>query len=179
MAKERRGAGYCAFDPRADRLNYQFEFNLDERDAIRERVETSPAIDISDIRRMALWKLDRVVAVSDETLDQLRTLSQRNPLCVSDDISRRVIEGLVVSPGISYPMASAILKFIRPDVFPIIDVRAYRALTGRKLYFKAYSFELYRDYALKLRDMAEATGVAFPNMDEQLYCFDADRNGKI
>ncbi len=53
-------------------------------------------------------------------------------------------------------MASTILKFIRPDIFPIIDIRAYRAIFGVKLYSSQYSIEKYINYVeevYKIRDL--------------------------
>jgi hypothetical protein len=65
-------------------------------------------------------------------------------------VVKEVIEKLVDSNGVGFPMASTILKFINPSVFPVIDVRAYRALTGRKLYYASYSYEIYVAYAKSL-----------------------------
>lgn len=86
---------------------------------------------------------------------------------------------LVCSDGIGFPMASAILKFLRPDVFPIIDVRAYRAFTGSKPYYSTYTYDKYKEYAKNLLQDAQNRERPLRDMDEQLYCFDQDKNGKI
>ncbi|MGY0646171.1 MAG: hypothetical protein ACW7DN_16505, partial [Paraglaciecola chathamensis] len=92
---------------------------------------------------------------------------------------KEVLEKLVLSQGIGFPMASSILKFINPDVFPIIDVRAYRALTGTKPYYGTYSYDKYIQYAEMLTNIAKEIGRPLREIDEQLYCFDQMNNGAI
>lgn len=76
-------------------------------------------------------------------------------------------------------MASAILKFIKPTVFPIIDVRAYRALTGNKPYYTTYIYEKYMDYAERLTEISKRLNRPLREIDEQLYCYDKVANGEI
>jgi hypothetical protein len=169
---------YRKFSPDSDTLNYKFSYNDRETAALHSALNND-LVDLDGLRRVSLWKLDRVLSVSDETLKQLRALAKAKDLMVDDDRSRKTIELLVGSAGVGFPMASAILKFIRPDVFPIIDVRAYRALTGSKPYYSTYSFVRYVKYAQALAEIAERTGLPLNDIDEQLYCFDEKLNGKI
>ncbi|HEV2295662.1 MAG TPA: hypothetical protein VGR35_17575 [Tepidisphaeraceae bacterium] len=80
-------------------------------------------------------------------------------------------------------MASTILKFLRPDIFPIIDVRAYRAVYGKKLHWRPDSvkrnIDLYLGYASDVERISNATGRPLREIDEQLYCFDLAHNGRI
>jgi hypothetical protein len=76
-------------------------------------------------------------------------------------------------------MASAFLKLIRPTVFPIIDVRAYRALTGKRLRYTQYTTELYLKYVDQISAIAAQRSVPLAIVDEQLYCYDKAKNGKI
>ena len=76
-------------------------------------------------------------------------------------------------------MASAILKFINPNLFPIIDVRAYRALMGIKPYYGTYSYEKYMEYSEMLMVMAKDQSKPLREIDEQLYSFDKEYNGAI
>ncbi|AXK67325.1 hypothetical protein CN645_30795 [Burkholderia sp. IDO3] len=78
-----------------------------------------------------------------------------------------------------FPMASAILKFIRPAIFPIMDVRAYRALTGIQPSYATYSYEKYISYAQKVTNIARQLNRPLREIDEQLYCYDKLHNGKI
>ena len=95
------------------------------------------------------------------------------------DIAKNILNKLVSSRGIGFPMASAILKFTRPDIFPIIDVRAYRALTGKKIYYSQYTIDLYIKYVEQLKIYANKLNIPLSEMDEQLYEFDKEHNKKI
>jgi len=170
---------YTKYDPDVDQLSYEFHYNDDETADLHQRINNNAQIGIDDLRRIALWKIDRVLSVSDETIEKLRNLAVQENLKIEDEIVKEVIGELVSSDGIGFPMASAILKFLKPDVFPIIDVRAYRALTGSKPYYTTYTYDKYKEYAQKLQADAKNKNRPLKDMDEQLYCFDQDKNGKI
>ncbi len=163
----------------SDTLNFSFDYNRAETLSLRQELAGNANFTVNDLRRVSLWKLNRVLAVSDETLGCLREVAKAEGLSVDAPISKRAIEMLVESQGVGFPMASAILKFLRPDVFPIIDVRAYRALTGLKLYYSNYTLARYISYAKELAHIAKRLNRPLSDIDEQLYCFDNAHNGKI
>ena len=119
------------------------------------------------------------MSVPDETLQKLVELSNNKNVRIDDNSVKVVLECLVESQGIGFPMASAILKFINPGIFPIIDVRAYRALTGEKPDSSTYSYKKYIAYSKELAKIADSTERPLREIDEQLYCFDKKQNGKI
>jgi thermostable 8-oxoguanine DNA glycosylase len=170
---------YRKYIPNSDILNYTFSYNDQETTALHQRVNNNPEIDINDLRRISLWKIDRVLCVDDETIELLRQLARLENISVTDKLVKTIIDKLVNSQGVGFPMASAMLKFIKPDVFPIIDVRAYRALTGYKPYYSTYTYEKYVEYTKILTQEAIRLRRPLREMDEQLYCFDQKHNGKI
>lgn len=165
------------FDPSVDRLTYVFGYKRAETAALRNR--TYETVTIDDLRRFALWKLDRVLSVPDTVLAKLRALATQRSLTARSPEAVDALEALTTSQGVGYPMASTFLKFIRSDVFPIIDVRAYRALTGLKIRKHNYSTQLYLEYVDQLSQIARTQGLPLAAVDEQLYCFDKQHNGKI
>ena len=167
------------FDSDTDQLNYQFDYNNEESAALRERFSTANTIGLTDLNRVVLWKIDRVIAIPEELLATLSALRGMKDLDISSTTSRDIIDRLTKCEGIFFPMASAILKFVQPNVYPIIDVRAYRAAYGQKPYRHTYTVDRYVEYARDLRKVAEQKGIPFPEVDEQLYCFDVDKNGKL
>lgn len=178
-SKKKAQRTYRKFDRATDSLNFSFNYNNAETAELHRKLNDNANVDINDLRRVSLWKSDRVMSVSDETLLKLQKLTAKKSIAITDDLSREVIECLVACDGIGYPMASSILKFLRPEVFPIIDVRAYRALTGTKPYYGTYTYEKYRDYAVELQRIALSTSRPLREIDEQLYCFDEKHNGVI
>ncbi len=167
------------FSVAEDKLNYQFEYNNEETSALHEELNGTNKLTIDDLRRVSLWKSNRIMSVSDELLEDLVALSLGNEVSLDDEKVKLVIERLVESQGFGYPMASSVLKFINPNVFPIIDVRAYRALTGRKLTYSTYSFDIYLSYAKHLTEMSKKLKRPLKDIDEQLYEFDKKFNQKI
>lgn len=167
------------FDVSRDSLEYEYDYNPEETRALRKRLQRKQHPTIDDLRRVALWKIDRVLNVPESLLADLGALARRRKINRRDGKTGEQIEALVRCGGIHYPMASAILKFLRPDVFPIIDVRAYRALTGRKLSRKTYSLQRYLDYADELERLAVRLERPLSEIDEQLYKFDQEKNDRI
>ena len=165
------------FDPSTGPLDYLFDYNAVETSELRGR--TYENVSLEDLRRIALWKLDRVVDIPEGLLLKLRALADKEPLEARSPEAVQVLNELVACDGVGYPMASAFLKFIRPKVFPIIDVRAYRALTGIRLRYNQYNTELYLAYVERIAAIATKRGVPLALVDEQLYCYDKAKNGKI
>lgn len=157
-----------------------FEYNIEETQRLREKFENKyKEISIQDLREISLWKLDRVLEIEEETLKKINEIYKKENLKHDDEIVRRLIEELVNSKGVGFPMMSSFLKFLRSDIFPIIDIRAYRALYGKKIYSSQYTIEKYFDYIEKVYKIQEETGLELFEVDEQLYCFDKNENGKI
>jgi thermostable 8-oxoguanine DNA glycosylase len=170
---------YATYDMSAEPLNFKFEYNPEETAALHMKLNGATAITADDLRQVSLWKSDRTLNVSDETLAKLAELSAKTHVTIDDPIVKEVLEMLVDSQGIGLPMASSILKFINPKVFPIIDVRAYRALTGTKAHQRTYTVDNYIAYTKQLTAIAAKWNRPLRDIDEQLYCFDKKHNKKI
>lgn len=177
--KKRQKREYKKYQLEQDVLNFTFSYNDKETAELHAKLNGSTSITEDDLRRVSLWKSDRVLSVSKKTLEKLNELSAKSDVKLKDELVKEVIENLVISQGIGFPMASAILKFIKPTLFPIIDVRAYRALTGKKPYYATYSYEKYIDYAEKISEISKELGRPLNEIDEQLYCYDQKYNGEI
>ena len=160
-------------------FGYSFTYNERETKLINNYVDSGGNIDIYFLRRVALWKMDRVLEISDDVIHLLSKIAGNKTVSIKDTIIRDVIERLVNSMGVGYPLASTILKFINPKVFPIIDVRAYRAAFGIKLYSSTYTFEKYIEYAEYVKKISELKKIPFNEVDEQLYAWDKKNNEKI
>jgi thermostable 8-oxoguanine DNA glycosylase len=170
---------YNIFDPNKDTLNFAFKYNNEETEDLHKIINGKPDLNIDDFRRISLWKLDRVLRLSNNTIEKLNIISIKQDLNIDDELVKEVIKELVDSDGVGYPMASAFLKFIRPDIFPIIDVRAYRALRGIKIYYSMYKYEIYIKYTKDLMKIAKKFNRPLNEVDEQLYCYDKEYNKNI
>jgi len=167
------------YDSTIHSLDDDFDFNKEETKEIHSLINRKNDININDIRRITLWKYNRVLGIDESTIKKLQNIATKENLDIDSPLVKELIKGLVSSGGVGYPLASTILKFIRPDIFPIIDVRAYRAIEGEKIASHQYNYDLYIDYAKKLKDIADDKGIPLKEVDEQLYCLDKKLNGKI
>ena len=167
------------FDLNKNSLKFNFDYNLHETDYLNKKMNNNTKLNIEDIRRIALWKLDRIINIPDEVMEDLRKIADEESLDIKDNKTQETIEKLLSCEGVGFPMASTILKFIRPDIFPIIDIRAYRAIFGVKLYSSQYSIEKYVKYVEEIYNIRDCLKIDLPLIDQQLYCFDKKFNGKI
>ena len=170
------------FDINKDKLNYNFDYNINETNSLKNlfsEIRTNKSLSVDDIRRVALWKIDRVLGISEDLVKKLDDLAKNNSVNIFDKDVKNIINELTSSQGIGFPMASAILKFLRPDVFPIIDVRAYRVIFGKKLSYSQYSIEKYYNYVKEIYLIRDKLKLPLEQIDEQLYEFDKKHNGKI
>ncbi|WP_115947096.1 hypothetical protein [Ectopseudomonas oleovorans] len=138
---------------------------------------------------IVLWKLNRYPQLDSSLLDELKALG---PLKAKHHReAKNVLGKLLLSPGVRLPMASTILRFVNPDVFQIIDDRAFRMLRpGRKNYpdkpvgetsLAAYveiSSTIYFDYLDAMHEVA-SDRLPFRDADRILYQLDIKRGNKI
>lgn len=167
------------FNLDSDLLEDIFAYHLEEKYAIQEGLKNKSDINLDDIRRIALWKYDRVIDVDDLFCTQLYKIVSREDVTIEDKEVHEMIEKLISCEGVGFPLASTILKFINPRVFPIIDVRAYRALYGEKIYSGQYNLKLYLEYTKRIYAICDKFNIALSEVDERLYEFDKKYNGKI
>lgn len=159
-----------------ERLEFDFYYNDEETKEIKA---SNQDITLDFIRRIALWKNSRVVKLKEGVLNDLQKIQNNTDLQITDIEVENILEKLTQSKGIGFPLASTILKFIRPDVFPIIDVRAYRVLFGKKMTYAQYNVDKYLEYAEKIKEISGSKNIDLCKVDEQLYCLDKKLNGKI
>ena len=109
-------------------------FTYDDGTDILNRVSSEEAGDYREnrdiINEIVLWKMNRRPQVTEELIDAIFSLKEiKTPLQVlTDEKTERVVEKLLQTKGMQLPMASTVLHFYYPKIFPIIDQRAYREL---------------------------------------------------
>jgi hypothetical protein len=134
------------------------------------------------IFRIILWKISRYPDVKKfpfSELNQLANIEAEN-FKACEAVLRKMLE----VGGIGLPMASTILRFRNPEVFPIIDRRAYRVVLEDKL--KIYKstkidkqIETYFGYIERCREISNKCNIPFNQIDRVLYLFDKEENKGI
>jgi|TARA_Y100000310_G_scaffold191025_1_gene191036 hypothetical protein len=170
------------FDITKDKLDYDFSYNASETNNLKNlfsEIRDNKTLTINNLRRVSLWKIDRVLEISEKLIKKLDYLAKDKSANIFDDNIKKIIVNLTNSNGVGFPMASAILKFLRPDIFPIIDIRSYRAIFNKKLYSSQYSIDVYYNYVKEIYLIRDKLKLPLDKIDEQLYEFDKKHNGKI
>lgn len=140
-----------------------------------------------DLYKITLWKVNRFPIINDDIIVKLNSLRPLKTL--DEEKTREVLHDLLRIKGVRLPMASTYLRFLNPDVYQIIDVRAYRAAFNyaeQPDYTKANDNEcidIYIHYLKRLREISDmgfnGLKVCFRDMDRFLYDFDKLAGNKI
>ena len=147
--------------------------------------EKLDALKAEDFNREALyeivlWKLSRFPYIENALLEELKAIANIKPEMHKS--AKGTLEKLLRSPGVALPMASTILRFIKPESFQIIDDRAYRVLLpGHAMYpskpapitagYIKVSIDIYFKYLDKLHEIASPK-LPFEQADRILYQLD-------
>lgn len=175
------------YDEILKRFSYESEEHLHARIAELDSQNYQQNRDI--INTIVLWKINRSVHLSDETLDMLNALGYlEDPLKAAEDKNvHRTVLALLSSKGIKLAIASAILHFYYPEIFPIIDQRSYRELYEEEFpaylsadrdakYLKLYMQYIKDCFAYKMKYCPD---ISFEYIDKILYQIDKEKGNTV
>lgn len=172
--------------PITKKFNY-YPLVTDELDKLNTKGRN---LTIEDLHQITLWKVNRFpFSDMNEPTEILKELNSLKGKEFNKEETCKVLEILLGKSGVGLPMASTYLRFINPDVYQIIDRRAYRAAFDYK---KKYPYaerkveeliEIYHQYLERLRDIAKngyhGYRVAFRDLDRFLYDVDSNSAFKL
>lgn len=165
-----------------------YDYNEQETAALDNLSRFDIRITPDLLRRITLWKLDRVLEIDEKSclvLESMRKYKQFDDNC--KEATRNVLSVLFEQKGVGLPMASTYLRFINPEVFPIIDVRALRAAFDYNpaelgetkfpnLATAKNKIDIYIKYVERLnkisKDGFHGLQIAFSDLDRVLYVID-------
>lgn len=153
-------------------------------DRISEETEEDKQIDI--INSIVLWKLNRTPFISTETVRliiKIKDITLENLDERVDDV-KKVIIALLESKGVRMPMGSTVLHFYNPNVFPIIDQRAYRELYGKEIPERCKNNDWVLIYIKYVKDCkayheTKCPNIPFTRIDQVLYQLDKNSGKKV
>ena len=140
------------------------------------------------INSIVLWKINREVNIGNELFNVIKNLKvdNFNFLYKTAEIKKIIIDLLNVN-GVKIAMASTILKMFYPNVFPIIDQRAYRELIGKEMptFYGIKANKKYMEMYYKyINDCHEynktiCPEIDFTDVDKLLYQLDLEKGNKV
>lgn len=136
------------------------------------------------INEIVLWKVNRYVKISDEAKLALNLIKNADTE-LNTELSKCVLSKLLKCNGIRLAMASTILRFKNPNIYQIIDQRAYRIIYGKDLKYSLTNIdnqiEVYLNYLDLLKEKCNEYDIDFKLSDRILYALDKKEefNGEI
>jgi predicted transcriptional regulator len=61
------------FDILEHNLEFQFNYNKDETEALHELLNNDDSVTLEKLRRASMWKLNRVLQISETTINKLKS----------------------------------------------------------------------------------------------------------
>lgn len=175
-------------------MNYQEildRFVYDDETDIMDRISNTNGGHYREnkdiINEIVLWKMARRPQVDEAVIDAIYALKDiESPLEASRcEMTVKVVQLLLFSRGIQLPVASTILHFYYPDVYPIIDQRAYRELytkeypkniTKAETLVKIYTRYIVDCYRYQQEMCPE---IPYSKIDKVLYQLDKEKGYKV
>lgn len=173
--------------------NILSKYSYESGDDIFEKINESSS-DLEELKGIinciVLWKLNRLVYIEDDVLLSLKNIQKiKSPKEVIDyhkEEVKRLLIDLLESKGVRLAMASTFLHFFNPEVFPIIDQRAYRVifLEDYKPSFNVEkNAEVYMEYLEKCIKYYDekliGSLVQFCDIDKYLYQLDILASNRV
>ncbi len=134
------------------------------------------------LNEIVLWKVNRY-AEFDEALIQKLNQIKRSDVEINLPLTKEILRLLLAKEqrGVQLPLASTILRFKNPEIYQIIDQRAYRFLYGKTLKCSSIvekQIDMYLKYLSDLHKVAATYDIAFCDTDRILYNLDRFLNSE-
>lgn len=167
-----------------DRFKYEDESDIKERIASTTKTNYRENRDI--INEIILWKMNRMPHFGDELVDMIYSLADIDApeKTIKSEKTKQVLVKLLQTRGMKLPMVSTVLHFYFPQVFPIIDQRAYRELYGIE-YPQYVKLDVMVDIYMKYIEdtwkyqREKCPEIPYEKIDKILYQLDKEKGNKV
>jgi len=149
----------------------------EEKRIIKEigpRIRHKKFIDKEDFQAICNWKTKWATRYYNYNQPDFIRAITKTAFSTNDERLR--IEVLTLLKGVGWPVASALLHFMLPNKYPILDFRALESL-GQDVP-KKYDFEFWDKYVKYCRKHAKENGVTLRVLDRALWQFSKEK-GKL
>ncbi len=165
-----------------EKYNYQKD--------LTEKLDSSNSLPLTQelLNEIVLWKVNRYATIPQTAFDKINSIDV-NAKDIDEELTKDILTELLgkESKGIQLAMASTILRFRNPNIYQIIDQRAFRFAMEKPLEIKhGYSKEnidnqivLYLDYLRELQKIAILKNCDFKDLDRILYMYDKQYNDEL
>lgn len=133
------------------------------------------------INEIVLWKVNRYSTIHEDTLKLINQIDKTDTQ-IDYELTGEILLKLLgkEQKGIRLPLASTILRFKNPNIYPILDQRVYRFIYGKELKYTLSNInqqiDIYLSYIDKLRSICDEFNIEFSMADRILYSMDKTFN---
>ncbi len=174
-------------------MNYQEildRFKYEDETEIKKRIVSTTNSNYREnrdiINQIILWKMNRMPHFDDEVIDLIYSLSDiDSPKSAVENVKTYVVvKKLLETKGMKLPMASTVLHFYFPHIYPIIDQRAYRELYGVE-YPQSTKIDAMVDIYVKYIEdtykyqIENCPEISYEKIDKILYQLDKEKGNKV
>ena len=140
------------------------------------------------LNEIVLWKVNRYTLFNKALINEINTISSWGIL--NKEKTRKILTSLLKTKGVQLAMASTILRFRNPNIFQIIDQRAYRVIEGGPLKLSQINetsrdktidkqIKIYLDYLVNIKKACKKLDIDFDDADRVLYIIDKNINKSV
>lgn len=140
------------------------------------------------LNEIVLWKINRYALFNSTLIHEINTISSWKVL--NKEKTREILTSLLKTKGVQLAMASTILRFRNPNIFQIIDQRAYRVINRVPLKLSQIKetsrdttidkqIDIYLEYLDVIREKCKKLDVDFYHADRILYIIDKNINKSV
>tara|TARA_Y100000385_G_C12991583_1_gene593063 strand:+ start:201 stop:758 length:558 start_codon:yes stop_codon:yes gene_type:complete len=165
-------------------LDFKYQEELTEK-----LDETNSKFTQAILNEIVLWKVNRYALFNSTLINEINTISSWKVL--NEEKTRELLTSLLKIKGVQLAMASTILRFRNPNIFQIIDKRAYRVINkGKTLKLTPikdtsrlktidHQIDLYLEYLEKIKNVSKILNISFCHADRVLYNIDKRINKSV
>lgn len=130
-----------------------------------------------ELVEIGMWKSRRPKKHYESVENDDMTVREITKFSFNAKSEKARVKSLLALKGASWPVASAILHFAFPNMYPIMDFRVLGSLWGMKKPIH-YDFILWERYCNKVRDYAEKYSLPIRTVEKALWKYDELKLGK-
>lgn len=129
-----------------------------------------------ELIKIGRWKSPRAIHHYESRENDERMVRAVTKFSFSADSERARIQSLLVLKGVNWPLASTILHFAFPDVYPIMDFRVIESLGWDRP--ASYTFDFWEKYWREIRKMARRCRQPIRDIEKALWQYNKENRKK-
>ncbi|MCX6261371.1 MAG: hypothetical protein NTY95_11165 [Bacteroidia bacterium] len=133
---------------------------------LKKKIKSQDCLTKDDFLKIGRWKSPRPIKYYESNSKSL--IKKITTISFHTKHEKIKIEALTILKGCHYPLASVILHFKYPTLYPIIDFRALWSLWGME-HSITYTFELWWKYVEEIRKISKSCNLDCRTIDKALW----------